>query len=61
MIIAYIDPGTGALLVQSLIAAVVGALVYFRQKVAGLFRWKRGADDKRASEKEDANSSKGGK
>jgi hypothetical protein len=61
MILAYIDPGTGALLVQSLIAAVVGALVYFRQKVAGWFRWRRGAGDKGASDKGNTDSLKGGK
>ena len=37
MIIAYIDPGSGALLVQTAIAAVVGAVVCFRQKIAGWF------------------------
>jgi hypothetical protein len=42
MIIAYIDPGSGALLMQTIIAAVVGSSLYFRKKIAGLFR--RGAE-----------------
>jgi hypothetical protein len=38
--IAYIDPGTGGILLQFLIAALVGAGFYFRRglkKVASLF------------------------
>jgi len=41
MILAYIDPGLGALLWQTLIAAVVGFLFYLkktRQWVANIFR-----------------------
>ena len=36
-IFAYIDPGTGSLVLQMVIAAVVGAGVFFRNAVARLF------------------------
>ena len=41
MLVAYIDPGLGALLWQAIMAAVVGFLFYLkktRQWIAGLFR-----------------------
>jgi hypothetical protein len=31
--LAYIDPGSGALLLQTLVAGAVGGLVFFRQLV----------------------------
>jgi hypothetical protein len=45
---AYIDPGTGSMLVQSLLAVVAGALVFGRtlwQRVKGLMRRRRKTDD----------------
>ncbi len=43
--IAYLDPGTGSLIVQFLLGAVVGTGVWFRKHViatvAGLFRFGR--------------------
>lgn len=36
MIIAYIDPGTGAVMLQMLIAALVGIGVFFRQRIKSL-------------------------
>ncbi len=41
MIIAYVDPGLGALVWQGLIASVVGLMFYLRktrQWIVGLFR-----------------------
>lgn len=46
MMIAYIDPGSGALMLQMLIAAVVSGLVFFRQKVVSFFRLFKGGKDK---------------
>lgn|GEM_PF-3009642 len=39
--IAYIDPGSGSLLLQFLLAGVVGSAVFFRNQVAGLVSWIR--------------------
>lgn len=45
--LAYLDPGTGSLIVQTLIAAVLGSLLVFRnfwrhmiQRVKGVFQGK---------------------
>lgn len=38
--LAYIDPGSGAMLLQFIIAAVVGCVAYFRKAIFGLFRKK---------------------
>lgn len=37
--LAYIDPGTGALILQMLIGAVVGVLVFARNQVRRLAAW----------------------
>lgn len=38
---AYVDPGTGSMLVQMTIAAVAGAVFYFRQFRTMVFNWVR--------------------
>ena len=52
-VIAYLDPGTGALLVQVIIGAVVGCGVWFRKyviaTVARLFLPKAKSSDKASS------------
>jgi hypothetical protein len=45
MIIGYIDPGSGALLLQLLIAGFVGVGVFFRDAIRGLFGWKKPKSD----------------
>lgn len=43
MILAYIDPGSGALILQLLVAAFVGAGIYFRRaikRILGFFKKK---------------------
>ncbi len=40
-ILAYIDPGSGALLWQSLTAALVGSMFYLRRFVKAFRNWKR--------------------
>ncbi len=35
--LAYIDPGSGTLIVQMIVAAVVGATAFFRQAIFGFF------------------------
>jgi hypothetical protein len=37
---AYIDPGTGSMLLQVIIAGVVGIMAYFRKFIFGIFRKK---------------------
>ena len=39
--LAYIDPGSGTLLLQFLLAGFVGGMVFFRNQVAGLASWIR--------------------
>jgi hypothetical protein len=36
---AYLDPGTGSLLVQGLLAAIAGGLVFIRAKWVSLKDW----------------------
>lgn len=38
---AYVDPGTGSMLVQMAIAGVAGALFYFRQMRLAVMAWVR--------------------
>jgi len=38
MIVAYIDAGTGAMLLQWIIALVIGAGVFFRGTIVGFLR-----------------------
>ena len=37
--LAYIDPGSGTLLIQLLLASFVGGIVFFRNQVVGLASW----------------------
>jgi len=43
-VFAYVDPGSGPLLWQALIAGIVGALFYFRSSLARLFSRTRRQD-----------------
>ncbi|HNR94774.1 MAG TPA: hypothetical protein PKM67_10125 [Kiritimatiellia bacterium] len=54
MILAYIDPGSGALILQLLMAGIVGAGVYFRRAIARIFgfRKKKPEDQPRADSDE---------
>lgn len=36
--IAYIDPGSGAMLLQWIIAGVIGSGLFFRRAIVGFFR-----------------------
>jgi len=49
---SYIDPGTGSLVLQMLIAGVVGTGVFFRRAVSRLFR--RGKEADPASKKNES-------
>ena len=47
---AYVDPGSGALLLQAIGAGILGVLFFFRQSFARLFRWARRDDSASQSE-----------
>ena len=45
LIFAYIDPGSGSLVVQALIAGLVAIPVFFRHQIARVVRSLRGQDE----------------
>jgi hypothetical protein len=45
LILAYIDPGSGSLIVQALIAGLVAIPVFFRHQIARVLRTLRGQDE----------------
>ncbi|MFV0416448.1 MAG: hypothetical protein ACK5NG_08800 [Chthoniobacterales bacterium] len=51
--IAYIDPGTGSLILQALVAGVAGFLAFFRHHIFAFFRRKKSDDDELDFEKKD--------
>ncbi len=42
MVLAYIDPGFGALIWQALFAALVGSIFFLRSTFTAAFQWVRG-------------------
>jgi hypothetical protein len=44
-ILAYIDPGSGSLVIQALIAGLVAIPVFFRHQISRCLRTVRGKDD----------------
>ncbi len=38
VLVAYIDPVSGSILLQAIVAAGVGALAFFRRSIGGFFR-----------------------
>jgi hypothetical protein len=43
--LAYIDPGSGSLIIQGAIATIVAAAVFFRGQIARLLPGRRGSDE----------------
>jgi len=41
MMLAYIDPGSGSLLLQFLLAAVIGSIMFFRNQAGAVVQWVR--------------------
>lgn len=37
-LLAYIDPGSGSIILQVIVGSIFGASFFFRQKIAGLRR-----------------------
>ncbi len=56
--LAYIDPGSGAMLLQWLMAGVLGSIVFFRRTLAGIFFKRKKQDKKTASDAEGPNDAK---
>jgi hypothetical protein len=44
LVFAYLDPGSGSLIIQGLIAAVIAVPVLFRNKISAMVRAVRGGD-----------------
>lgn len=42
LVFAYIDPGSGSLVIQALIAGLVAIPVFFRHQIARIVRTRRG-------------------
>ena len=47
--LAYIDPGSGSLIIQGAIATIVAAAVFFRGQIARLLPGRRGSDESDAT------------
>jgi hypothetical protein len=45
LIFAYIDPGSGSLVIQALIAGLVAVPIFFRHQIRRLIRTVRGQDE----------------
>lgn len=45
LVFAYIDPGSGSLIIQALIAGLVAIPVFFRHQIARVIRTWRGESD----------------
>ena len=38
LFLAYVDPGTGSLILQMIIAGIVGVAAFFRKAIFGIFK-----------------------
>ena len=47
--LAYIDPGSGSLIIQGAIASIVAAVVFFRGQIARLLPGRRDRDESAAT------------
>jgi undecaprenyl pyrophosphate phosphatase UppP len=56
--LAYIDPGSGSLIIQGAIASIVAVVVFFRNQIARLLPRGRRQDESSATSVDDA--AKGG-
>ena len=48
LVFAYIDPGSGSLIIQALIAGLVAVPIFFRHQIRRLVRTLRGKDEQAA-------------
>ena len=47
MILAYIDPGSGSILIQVILASCIGGIAVFWSKLKALFSRKKSADPRK--------------
>lgn len=47
MVLAYIDPGSGSILIQVILASCIGGIAVFWQKIKALFVRKKPEDPKK--------------
>ena len=50
MILAYIDPGSGSILIQVFLASVLGGITVFWQKIKSFFTGKKSGESKKTEE-----------
>lgn len=50
MILAYIDPGSGSILIQVILASCIGGIAVFWQKIKSIFTGKKPEESKPAEE-----------
>ena len=60
LVFAYIDPGSGSLVVQALIAGVVALPIFFRRQITRFVDSLRGQSDANGSSASSNDSRKGG-
>ena len=51
--LAYIDPGSGSLIIQAAIAAIIAIPIFFRSQIARVVRALRRSDDHEAAPVDD--------
>jgi hypothetical protein len=54
LFLAYIDPGSGSLIIQAAIAAVIAIPIFFRSQIARAMRAIRRSDDDEPTSGDDA-------
>jgi hypothetical protein len=52
--LAYIDPGSGSLIIQAAIAAIIAIPIFFRSQIARVMRALRRSDNDEATPVDDA-------
>lgn len=58
LVLAYIDPGSGSLVIQALIAGLVAAPIFFRKQISRFVNTVRGGDTATATESNASTSAK---
>ena len=59
LVLAYIDPGTGTILLQLVIGSIIGGGVFLRRSIYRIFGWLGGAKGEAASTSPEASEQSG--
>ena len=54
--LAYIDPGSGSLIIQGAIASIIAGVVFFRNQIARFIPGRRDSDDESTTESSSSSS-----